>query len=395
MCKGGAENETDATFDCVLNGQANPEGVAETEVWFQWGNTSALGFETPKKNVLTGGGLVPVSASTTGLRPNETLFYRVAGFDQNVKPPESALSSETVSFATPVVPPRVVEQSVSFVHSSSVVFLGELNPEHANTGYAFQYAPATKSCETLDACPGRASTVALESGTYGRIGASIEATGLQPETVYRYRLVANNEQVVAGKPVGGEAKGAEGIFMTAPAPVPQAATGAPSALTATSATVSATVNPDGQPATYAFELGVYAGAQTQYGIVFSGSAGTSTVPVTETLGLSNLQPGTTYAYRVEIASGYGTATGATETFTTQGLPSVLITATPLAMLTVPNIAFPAAATSTTTKALTNAQKLAKALKACKKRSKKQRAACEKQARKQFAKSKQANNRKKG
>jgi hypothetical protein len=50
---------------------------------------------------------------------------------------------------------------------------------------------------------------------------------------------------------------------------------------------------------------------------------------------------------------------------------------------------------TTTKALTNAQKLAKALTACKKKSKKQRAACQKQARKKYPKSKQANNRKKG
>ena len=179
-------------------------------------------------------------------------------------------------------------------------------------------------------------------------------------------------------------------------------TGTANTIGATFATISGTVNPDGQPASYRFELGVANGALTQYATVFSGSAGTGEVPVSRTLALSGLQPGTTYAYRIFIQSGYGEQYGQTATFTTTGLPDVLLAPTVLAQLPIPRIVFPAAVTVTgtvvksSTKALTKAQKLARAIEACKKKSKhQQRAACEKQARGKYAKSKQANDHKKG
>jgi hypothetical protein len=242
------------------------------------------------------------------------------------------------------------------------------------------------------------STAVLESKTYGRIGATLQATGLQPGTTYHYRLLASNEREVAGKTVGGRSSGAQGVFTTAPAPVPGAITGAASAITATSATIAGTVDPDGQPATYTFELGISEGAQTQYGTVLSGSAGAGTVAVTETLGLTGLQPGTTYAYRIKVASGYGTATGQTATFTTVGLSSVLGVPGALAMLAIPTIVFPATSVAgvSVPRSTASAQKLAKALRACRReRSRKQRAACEKRARKQYARSKQANDQRKG
>src|SRR5262249_9135080 len=37
MCNPGVVVESSMTFDCVLNGTVNPEGVTETMVWFQWG----------------------------------------------------------------------------------------------------------------------------------------------------------------------------------------------------------------------------------------------------------------------------------------------------------------------------------------------------------------------
>jgi hypothetical protein len=395
-CTPGAEEETDVTLDCSLNGEVNPEGVSETEVWFQWGRTPSLGEQTPIQSIKEPPVAVPlpVSAPIEGVRPNETFYYRLAGYDHNVKAPETPLTSETASFNTLLVAPKVVgEPSALFVRASAAVMFAELNPENANTSYEFQYGPCEENNpEKCPESPYSAETPVTRSAVYGKIGTTQEVTGLQPATVYHYRLLAEDEDTQ--KTEKYETTGPEGSFTTGPSPIPVAATGAPSAVATTSAMVSGTVNPDGQPATYAFELGVYAGGATQYGIVFSGPAGTGTVPATEELGLTGLQPGTTYAYRIKVASGYGTATGEPVLFTTAGLPSILVSATPVEMLAVPNIAFPKPATSTT-KALTNAQKLAKALTACKKKSKKQRAACEKQARKQYAKSKQANNRKRG
>jgi hypothetical protein len=328
-CGPGPEHETNATFNCSLKGEVNPEGVSETEAWFQWGTGTPclLSKETKAKTV---NAVEEVSALIEGLRPNEAYCNRLASFDHNVKQPEKPLEGESESFKTPAAPPRILgELKVSFVKSFSAVMSAELNPENTNTAYTFEYGP----CEQLAGCPGVARTAVLTSAAYGKIGTTLEATGLQPNAIYHYRLAAVNEQKL-------ESLGSEGSFTTALAPVPQAASGAASAIGATSAEVSGTVSPDGQPATYTFELGVYNGTNTQYGVVFSGSVSASGVPVVETLGLSGLQPGTTYTFRIRIKSGYGTAIGEPVTFTTAGLPSVLIVPTPLEMLPVPTISFP-------------------------------------------------------
>ena len=399
-CRAGAVSETDATLDCTLNGEVDPWNVPQTEAGFEWGSEASgscsLASSTPKQAVVTGVAFMPAQAPVAGLAPNERFCFRLSGYDGNVQPPEGALTSGEARFTTPPLPPRILgAPSVSFVTASSAVLSGELNPEHSSTRYEFQLAPAAACSSLREGCSAMASTASQESPEYARVPTTLEATGMQPATVYRYRLFAVNQAGEAAVAENGGAEIPEGTFQTAPAFAPQAVTGAFSAVTATSATISGTVNPASEPATYAFELGIYNGAGTQYGVVFTGPAGAGSAPVAETLGLSGLQPGTTYAYRIAVKVGAGNPVqGEPVTFTTAGLPSVLVVPTPLAMLAVPNIAFPKVVTPTT-KALTNAQKLAKALKACKKRSKKQRAACQKQARKQYTKSKQANNRKKG
>jgi hypothetical protein len=338
-CEPGSEQESDVTFNCALNGEANAEGVSQTEAWFQWGKTPALGLETLKQPILTSSALEPVLPAPviTGLHPNATYYERVAGYDENVKPPEKALSSETGSFETAYVAPKIVgTPSTPFVRISSAVMFGEVNPENARTTYKFQYGP----CDHLDDCPGLSTVGVSQSGAYGKIGTTSEATGLQPATVYHYRLLAESEN--AGKTEKAAAASAEGTFTTGAAPAVQALTGPAGAVGATSATVSGTVNPDGQPATYAFELGVYQEANTRYGVVFSGAAGAGATPIAQTLTLSGLQPGTTYAYRIKITSGYGTATGAPMLFTTTGLPAVLLSPVSPALLAIPDIAFPAA-----------------------------------------------------
>jgi hypothetical protein len=379
-CLPGAEHETDVTLECTLNGEVNPEGVSATEAWFEWGRTEALGQQTPKQKVEA---TEPLHTMVEE-RPNTTLYDKLVGEDLNVKQPEE-LTGEQVSVTTPAVAPHVIgEPDASFVTASSAVMFSELNPENASSEYFFEYAPElVPGEETLAkcpgvrkvSCPGVASTPAGQSAVYGKIGTTLEATGLQPGTTYRYRLLAGN--------TAGEVKSGEGSLKTGPAPTVQAVTGPASLVTATSAVISATVNGDGQPATYKFEMGVYHGALTQYGVVFSGLIGGGTAPVGESLELTGLQPGVTYAYRIVGQSGYGEAEGETLTFTTAGLPSVLVLPSVLAQLPVPPVSFPKVI-----KPLTNAQKLATALKACKKKVKKQRASCERSARKKYpAKSK--------
>jgi hypothetical protein len=350
-CTPGAESETDVTLDCALHGEVNPWEVASTEAWFQWGATTTLGQETPKQTICTtscGKTLIALSAAVIkGLRPNETYYYQTVGEDTNVKTPE-LLVSEMTSFDTGLVSPRVVgAPGVSFVKSFSAVMSGELNPENANTTFAFQYAPTQACVETernvghpvmVSECPGMLETNALQSSEYAKIATTLEARGLQPNSGYRYRLVAKSENNT--KTEAREGAGPEGEFQTAPVPVPVASSGVASAVGATSAVISGTVNPDGQPAVYTFELGVYDTAGPQYGIVVSAPAGSGSGPVEETLPLTGLQPGTTYAYRIVVSSSYGASYGETMTFTTAGLPAVLVEPTVLPQIPVPAIAFP-------------------------------------------------------
>jgi DNA-binding beta-propeller fold protein YncE len=343
VCASGGERETDLLLNCALNGEANPEGVTETSVWFEWGRSTLLGERTSTQGVSVVGA---VNGTLEGLRPNETFYDRLAGEDANVKAPET-LTSETLSFSTPLVAPVIVgEPGVSFVGPFSAVLLGELNPENAHARYMFRYAPVCEAdavCPAIEQAPGAGQTTTLESSVYGRIAATLEAKGLEPSTGYRYQLFAESENDEGTEKLSA-VPGAEGTFTTAPAPVPSVATDTASAVTATSATISGSVDPDGQPATYAFELGIYEGAATSFGIVYSGSAGTGGALTARTLGLSGLQPGTTYAYRISVKSGFTPGhealTGETMLFTTLGLPAVLGVATPPTMLAVPPASFP-------------------------------------------------------
>jgi hypothetical protein len=395
-CVPGVESGTSVTFACTLKGEVNPEGVAGTEALFEYGRTPVLDEKTPIEKISVS---EPVHA-VVSVRPNETFYYRLAGFDSNDLPPEEPFSSEQASLSTQTVAPHIVgAPSAPSVRPSSAVLLSELNPENASTEYFFEYAQgehALAACTTgmrHMSCPGVQSTLLGQAAVYGSIGAKAEVTGLQPSTSYRYRLFAEDEsRINHGERL--QTIGPEGSFTTEPTPLPSAQTGGYGAVSSTGATVSGAVNPDGVPAGYAFELGVYNGANTQYTIVYSAAAGTGSAPVEESLPLTGLQPGTTYAYRIDVSSGYidneaHTLQGAPMTFTTAGVPAVLVSPVSLALLPIPAVAFPTltAGTSTgtsTTKALTRAQKLVAALKKCKREGpKSKRMKCERAARKTY------------
>jgi NHL repeat len=365
----------------TLCGKINPEGLL-TRGFFQYGTSVSLGSESPVVFEGKGTTFEPVYWQLSGLIPNETYYFRIVA-EAEVEEKLAQQASVPVAFHTATSPPEVPGAPTAwFVTSQSAVLGASLNPEHATTRYHFEYAPCENESQTLAECGEVKQTVDLESAQYGLIGARQEASGLASLTTYAFRLVANNKHEEPGGEIqGGRTPGEEGHFETGRLPIPQAQTGAHNLIAATSATVSGSVDPDGQPATYAFELGVYAGAATSYGIVFSGPAGAGTMFTEETLALSGLQPGTTYAYRIKISSGYGTAWGEPATFTTEGLAEALQPSIVLEQLAIPNIAFPKEAAKVTPKKLTRAQKLANALKACTKKVRHvNRKKCEKEAR---------------
>jgi hypothetical protein len=71
-----------STVSSRLNGLVNPNGSA-TDVWFEWGTTTAYGSETTPQSLSTGSSTVPVSDDLSGLAENSTYYYRVVGKNAN------------------------------------------------------------------------------------------------------------------------------------------------------------------------------------------------------------------------------------------------------------------------------------------------------------------------
>lgn len=338
LCVPGVGVGSDTAFDCDLGGEVNPEGVSGTSVWFEWGASSLLGEKTPAVLVPTGEALVPASAQASGLTPNETFFYQLAGLDINLPPSEPASGGLRTATA-PSSPPRVLGAPRSlFLTPSSAVVSGALNPENTATGYEFQYGAC--GAQTLESCPSALEATTLQSAAYGEVGVTQELRGLQPGTVYRYRLRAVNANGEAAVGEHGAPGVPEGTFETPLIASPQVLTGAPAAVGGSSAVVSGSVVGNGQPGTYTFELGAVSGAGTQYGVVASGSLGEGRASQDVSAALSDLQPGTEYAYKLVVHSGQFTVEGATMTFTTESLPATVGLPVVLPQLAVPRIAFP-------------------------------------------------------
>ena len=102
--------------------------------------------------------------------------------------------------------------------------------------------------------------------------------------------------------------------MTPPLP-PTALTGAASAISQTTATLSAGVNPNGAATTYHFDLG----ATSAYGASWPASdatVGSDSADHTVMTAVVGLTPGTTYHYRVVATNSTGVSYGTDQTFTT-------------------------------------------------------------------------------
>src|SRR5438094_9636260 len=111
-------------------------------------------------------------------------------------------------------------------------------------------------------------------------------------------------------------------FLSSACPVhaasaPVAVTGAVTTFSDPSATVTGTVNPNGQATTWHFDYGT----STSYGSTTPAtSAGSGTTGTGISATITGLVPGTTYHYRLAATNASGTSNGADGAFTTAGSP---------------------------------------------------------------------------
>jgi hypothetical protein len=281
----------------------------------------------------------------------------------------------------------VLSQAPGVAPGTTAPIGGEVNPESLETRYYVEYGETETYGQTAPYLPlGTPLPLGIDAGSGEAPVALGQKAGppdvplesLTPGATYHYRLVAYNAD--------GTFPGKDKTFMVLPAP--QAGPASVSEITQESATITTSVDPEGLHTLYELDVGT----STAYGTPYPGDAGSASAPVALTFDLTGLEPGTTYHLRLTASNSDGSSGEGDQTFTTAppppGPPPPVLeipASMPLLSFTAP--VFPVE--TGPTKPETNAQKLAKALKACKRRPKSRRAACIKRAHKRYTPVKKA------
>jgi hypothetical protein len=304
----------------TLNGSINPEGTSIEGCAFQYGLSVSYGSENAcaQATPLTGSIPLAVSAGVSSLVPNHTYHYRLAATDKNgtiygTDQHFIILIGPTVEDAVP---------SATAITRETAKLNGTIDPEQTESAYYFEYG-LTESYTNITPEANTGSGV-------GDTAVSQQLIELLPETTYHYRLVARN--------VAGTTIGIDHTFTTGSPTPPVAVTGGASGVTQNTATIAGTVDTNGLPTSYGFEIGTSTdyGPPTGLGTV---GAGASKAPVS--LPLTGLVPGTTYHYRLMATNLDGTSHGADQTFTTGVFANTFAEPpAPLPFVSVPAIVFP-------------------------------------------------------
>jgi hypothetical protein len=204
--------------------------------------------------------------------------------------------------------PVVVTGAASAMTETSATLNGTVNPNGESVSDChFEYGTTTSygSSVPCSALPGAGNSPVAVSATVG---------GLTPGITHHFRVVASN--------AGGTGYGKDQALATVTPPT--VVTSEATSITQTSATLNATVNPNGGNVTDChFEYG----SSVSYGFSAPCAAlpGAGSSPVAVSASIGGLTQGATYHFRIVAANAGGSATGADHVMTTlpKAAPSVV------------------------------------------------------------------------
>jgi DNA-binding beta-propeller fold protein YncE len=203
----------------------------------------------------------------------------------------SNLFSSTVEVFEEVTPPAVGTGVATHVSETSATLEGTVDPEGAAVSSCeFEYGTSTSYGHSALCVPSAAS---IGSGTEP-VPVQAEVSGLEPHTIYHFRLVAGNA-----------AAASEGADQTFGPPIVEGESF--SEVYVTSAWLSAQVNTEGRAGSYWFEYGTSAayGASSPHESIPAGGGS-----IEAAAHLSGLEAGATYHARVVVTDPDGTTQGA-------------------------------------------------------------------------------------
>jgi hypothetical protein len=216
------------------------------------------------------------------------------------------------ALATPPVAPTVDDQPAfaSSVSQFAATLNGTINPGGLPTDYHFLYGP-TSAYGSVAPVPDLYTPINSEDDRVAQ-----HLSGLQPGTTYHFALLASNAAQTG-------VTGPDETFTTLAVPPPLASAGTASGVTQGAATLAGTVDTRGWDTTYRFDYGTTAEYGQRWPTIDTDmGALTGSQPVS--VYVENLQPSTTYHFRLVATDAGGSQAGPDQTFTTTGYPPSII-----------------------------------------------------------------------
>lgn len=248
--------------------------------------------------------------STAGAPLAKSPTFVSGGVGIAVDPVSSALyehSGENLNAYSPVIVPDATAPVVSgagphVAHLSSEVDPGSGPP--AGSKMRFEYSGDNGQTWT--------STPAQKVDAAGTFEADL--TGLLPNLDYLVRTVAYND---------GISKTTDAVPFSTSEIAPEVTTGDATDVSETGAVLNGTINPAGVQTTYHFEYGTTTAYGSRVPVSIEGVAGNGRVGKLFSRTIGDLQPGTTYHFRLVAENEFGLTEGLDQTFTTSVAGDVL------------------------------------------------------------------------
>ena len=289
-----------APTSATLSGSLTPGGV-DAHYYFEWGLTSEYGNDSPAPpgtDAGEGQGAVAAHTELTGLQPNTTYHYRIVA--------SNSFGSTTGEDAklTTSGPPRITSEAAVGISHEGATIRAQINPDELATTYHFEWG------ET--GAYGHEAPLGGESIPAGDtpVAKSAVLSNLKPGVTYHYRVVASNQAGTTDEP--------DQIFTAVPPALIDSESVAQ--VSSNAAVLQGEINPLELPTTYYFQYGTENCKERPADCTDlptpPASIGSGNSDQAVSVALSELQPATTYHYRVLASNTLGVAEGTLHTFTT-------------------------------------------------------------------------------
>jgi hypothetical protein len=315
----------------TLHGQLNPKGAAgalEYQFDYNKGSACAGGQSAPvPAGEVANAAKANVEVKVTGLQPSASYTFCVVAINTN-----GATQGNEVSLTTTGAAPEVLGESAPAPKATAATLAASINPNNQETTYTFEYSTSKASVET-GAGTKVAGASAIPKEEFGPQSVSVTVEPLAPETLYYYRVTAENAK--GEKSIPGKVE----AFTSGPPEKPE--TLKPEPVTTTTAVLKGVLNPHkpGNPGTYEFLYNQ--GGACEGGSVTPRAHAAGATPEPVSAEITGLLPNATYTVCLRAGNeAEETTLGPPVTFTT--------------LAVAPALAGEAATNLTTTSAVLNA-----------------------------------------